>query len=400
MTKTRKYEITHPWLTFKLDLGQFDYDLWLALGEAASKCEHIASVPLTQGVRHLLHQVYLSKGLAGTTAIEGNTLTEEQVQQRIEGKLKLPPSTEYLGEEIDNVLKGINLICDDLLSGGDAKLNKKKIKEYNRLALDGLELEKNVIPGEIRTYGVGVPVYNYDGAAAEDCDYLLQRLCDWLNEEKIWVPKAGKIVTGILKAIAAHIYIAWIHPFGDGNGRTARLVEFQLLVGAGVPSPVAHLLSNHYNHTRPRYYQELDKASKSGGDIVPFIRYAVGGLVDGLKEQLDYIDAQQRIIAWRDLVQEKFSDRNNKVANRLCYLALDLLPHHQAPLPAKAISSLSPRIMEAYQGLNPVSLYIDLKKLVELEILEKTPKGYRAKLEIIAGFLPERLASEGETEEG
>ena len=46
---------------------------------------------------------------------------------------------------------------------------------------------------------------------------------------------------GILKATLAHLYIAWIHPFGDGNGRTARLVEFMLLSRAGVPSPSAHL---------------------------------------------------------------------------------------------------------------------------------------------------------------
>lgn len=54
----------------------------------------------------------------------------------------------------------------------------------------------------------------------------------------------------IFKAVVAHLYLAWIHPVGDGNGRTARLVEFQILLSSGVPSPAAHLLSNHYNQTR------------------------------------------------------------------------------------------------------------------------------------------------------
>ncbi|NOY75701.1 MAG: hypothetical protein GXP32_07900 [Kiritimatiellaeota bacterium] len=31
----------------------------------------------------------------------------------------------------------------------------------------------------------------------------------------------------------AHVYIAWIHPFGDGNGKTARLMEFYLLLRSG-----------------------------------------------------------------------------------------------------------------------------------------------------------------------
>jgi len=41
-----------------------------------------------------------------------------------------------------------------------------------------------------------------------------------------------------------------IHPFGDSNGRTARLIEFYILLRAGLPDMVSHILSNHYNDTR------------------------------------------------------------------------------------------------------------------------------------------------------
>ncbi|MBW2661693.1 MAG: Fic family protein, partial [Deltaproteobacteria bacterium] len=37
-----------------------------------------------------------------------------------------------------------------------------------------------------------------------------------------------------------------MHPFGDGNGRTARLLEFEALLSSGVPAPSSQLLSNHY----------------------------------------------------------------------------------------------------------------------------------------------------------
>src|SRR3954471_974864 len=79
----------------------------------------------------------------------------------------------------------------------------------------------------------------------------------------------------ILKAVLAHLYIAWIHPFGDGNGRTARLIEFELMVRAGVPLPAAHLLSDHYNRTRAVYYIELDKTSHGHFELEPFVRYAL-----------------------------------------------------------------------------------------------------------------------------
>lgn len=52
------------------------------LGEAASKCEHIAGVPLRPSVAQELHRLYLAKGALATTAIEGNTLTENEVLQR------------------------------------------------------------------------------------------------------------------------------------------------------------------------------------------------------------------------------------------------------------------------------------------------------------------------------
>jgi hypothetical protein len=51
-----------------------------------------------------LHRLYLEKGALATTAIEGNTLTENEVLQHLEGTLKLPPSKEYPGQEIDNIV--------------------------------------------------------------------------------------------------------------------------------------------------------------------------------------------------------------------------------------------------------------------------------------------------------
>lgn len=76
----RTFERTHPWISFRCDLGKAGVDLWLALGEAASKCEHIARVPLRPATAQALHRLYLAKGAAATTAIEGNTLSEENMK--------------------------------------------------------------------------------------------------------------------------------------------------------------------------------------------------------------------------------------------------------------------------------------------------------------------------------
>jgi hypothetical protein len=56
----------------------------------------------------------LPKGVRATTAIGGNTLSEEQVVKRIEGELELPPSKEHLGKEIDNIVEACRSIVEDV----------------------------------------------------------------------------------------------------------------------------------------------------------------------------------------------------------------------------------------------------------------------------------------------
>ena len=92
----RTFEQTHPWISFRCDLGKAGAELWLSLGEASSKCEHISRVPLSPATAQALHQLYLAKGAAATTAIEGNTLSEEEVLKAVKGKLVVSPSKQYL----------------------------------------------------------------------------------------------------------------------------------------------------------------------------------------------------------------------------------------------------------------------------------------------------------------
>jgi hypothetical protein len=118
----------------------------MLLGEAQSKCEHVAGVPLLPGVAEHLHQVFLAKGVLATTAIEGNTLTEEEVLRRLEGKLELPPSKQYLGQEIDNIVEACNRIANQIFTDASTALNVEDIKEYNRLVLKRLPLNEDVVP--------------------------------------------------------------------------------------------------------------------------------------------------------------------------------------------------------------------------------------------------------------
>jgi Fic family protein len=386
------YEATHPWISFRINMVGAKPTLWMLLGEAASKCEHIAGVPLQPETAKRLHQLYLAKGAAATTAIEGNTLTEDEVLKRIEGKLELPPSKEYLGQEVDNIVNACNQIVKELAEG-QGVLTLERVKDFNRQVLNGLTLDKDVVPGEIRTYSVLVGNV-YRGAPATDCEPLLRRLCEWLAGPDFQVPDnlnhvGIETIYAILKAIVAHVYLAWIHPFGDGNGRTARLVEYALLVAAGVPQPACHLLSNHYNQTRSRYYQQLDHASKSGGDLLPFIEYAVQGFVDGLREQLNAVRAQQWTVSWVNYVHDIFRDKESTTHRRQRHLLLDL-SLETGFVPVAKAGEVTPRVAKDYASRTSRTLFRDLRELEHLGLIERTSQGVRARREIILAFLPWR----------
>jgi len=386
MTNERTYSKTHPWITFRLDLQKIPYDIWIRLGEAQSKCEHISGVPIQPETAQKLYNIYLAKGVLATTAIEGNTLSEEDALKRIEGTLKLPPSQEYLGREIDNIVNACNLMKQNILDGCSTDITIDEIKGYNKLILKNLELNEGVVPGEIRQHSVGVG--SYRAAPAEDCEFLLDKYVNWLNKELI--PFDDNIIAfNILKAISAHVYFAWIHPFADGNGRTARLIELKILMSSGVPIPAAQLLTNHYNLTRQEYYRHLDISSKSGGDLVPFIKYATQGYVDGLREQLIKIREQQFKVAWENHVHDFFKDHDTPTDVRRRHLVLDLSrQNNNAAIPILKINEISPRMNTHYLGKTKRTITRDINFLEKSNLVLRTAKGMvRARKEVIEAFL-------------
>ncbi len=371
---------THPWITFELDLSSAPARFWTLLGDACSKCEVISGIPLMPETAEELNLVSLEKGAQATTAIEGNTLTQEQVGLLARGELRLPPSKEYLGIEVKNILRGFNEMLDvDTLP----TLNAERVKYLNGVVLDGLDLDEGVVAGEIRTHEVGVA--RYRGAPARDCEYLLGRLCDWLEGMDLQLGHS-KLALPVVKALVAHLYLAWIHPFGDGNGRVARLVEYQILLGAGVPNPATHLLSNHYNDTRREYYRRLDASSRAPNGVVEFLVYALQGFVDGLTEQVDAIKRQMREDMWTNYVHMRFRDRSSPTDVRRRHLVLDLSERDE-PAPRRDLRLLTPRLAAAYAGKTDKTITRDLNALSEMGLITRTREGVAAKKGILDAFV-------------
>ena len=401
MTNDRSYRRSHPWITFQVDLHTAPARLWTLLGQAVARCGQIAGSALPPGAADEMQSLYLVKGVQATTAIEGNTLSTEQIRDRIQGRLPLPPSQEYLGREVDNVLEACGDVADAIVGGVRIQLTAEWIAARNRQVLDGLEdhLEEGVVPGEIPAHAVGVG--HYRGAPRTDCGFLMARLCEWLEQERglsmFEQEQEDRIATAILHSIIAHLYIAWIHPFGDGNGRTARLVEFMLLARAGVPLTSAQILSNHYNLTRAEYYRQLDRSSRARdgqGDPIGFLLYGLQGFVDGLVKQCDEIDAIQLSIAWKHFVFDRFrQERPSPALSRRREIALALTDRPQ-PATRTELRRLDPTVAELYAGKTDKTLTRDINWLLKENLVEKRHGGYRARVDRMRSFRPTRAKSD------
>ena len=389
----RAFLESHGWISFELNLREMPWLFWEQLGEAKSKCLHIERTPIPPGISQELSSLYLAKGALASTAIEGNTLSEEQALQAVEGQLRLPLSQEYKRREIENIVVACREIAAEVMEKRAFEITPLRLAELNNQVLEGLELDEGVVPGNLREDSVVVGNV-YRGAPSGDCEFLVERLCEWLNSED-FAPREDRRETfmrAFLRAVLAHVYIAWIHPFGDGNGRTARLVEFGVLTAAGVPAISAQLLSNHYNATRDVYYRQLDQASRSGGDLTGFLSYAVQGFVDGLEEQLERVRQVNYNSAWREYVDELFEEPSTAAKRRRRELVLSL-PTRVA-VKRSEIPRLTPELAVLYSNKQAKTVTRDLNALEEMGLIERTAEGVRAMSEVMLGFLPPAVAEE------
>lgn len=390
----REYEKTHPYISFKLRLDKPNVALWLLLGEAKSKSAHIARTLLHPDRSHELMQVFLTKGIQATTAIEGNTLSEDQVRKVIEHRAELPPSKQYLAQEIGNVIDAYNEVVDAVLDAPDAALTPDLFLRWNASILKDLEVEEGVRPGRFRNNSVVVG--SYRAPPAEDVEFLMQRLCDWLNGEDFRAPAQRpelRAALVVVKAVVAHLYLVWIHPFGDGNGRTARLLELQLLLAAGFPTPATQLLSNHYNQTRSEYYRQLNEAGRTG-DPLPFVTYALRGFVDGLAEQLELIFAWQREDRWEQYVYQQFGELRSDADRRRLRLVLEIsraARERGEAVPRSEMRWLTPKLAMAYDKKTDKTLTRDLNAIRDLDLLVHQGRSYRPNESVLLGLLPKSV---------
>ena len=385
---------SHDFIVFPPSLGYLSARSWLLMGEIQATAQHVRVSPILPAHAYELDMQYLAKGVHGTSAIDGNTFAEDEVEKIIRGELQNQGARLEELQQTQNMVEAYNKVARDEIFGETPPFSLELLHRYHGLVLKpSPESAAQEIPiGSLRTHPIITG--RYHAPPPEDCERLMTQYCEWLNRDE----EASDGFTGydtawsIVKALVAHIYFSWIQPYGDGNGRMARLIEHAILLRAGLPEICTHILSYFYNKTRRQYFVELqrshgelhDGSYPETSDLRNFIEYALEGFMDELAEQMLIIRTMQVQAIWRDHIHACFPANLSTDQQRQKRLALDLTDRClDQPAEFGDIRAVSTAIEFAYADQDDVVLASDLHALLKMDLLVHGADGYQPNPEIM-----------------
>jgi Fic family protein len=194
----------------------------------------------------------------GSTAIEGNPLTLEQVLALEEGR-PVAAATARSQREILNYFAGLRFI--------EKHATDKTIPEGRVLKLHAIISSDVMDQGKAGRYrDMEVRVGRHVPPPPEDVPEFMEGLLEW------WNKKSNKWSPVISQAVIHHRFEE-IHPFADGNGRTGRALALWELYRRGFDTHHIFSVDEAYWENRPRYYEALDSVRRQG-DLTGWLEYA------------------------------------------------------------------------------------------------------------------------------
>ncbi len=222
-----------------------------------------------------LRKINRMKTIHGSLAIEGNSLSEEQVTALIEGKPVVAPVKEV--QEVRNAIKAYEQFMDF-----EPYNRKSLLKAHSIMALG---LVDN--PGHFRTGGVCVA--GKEGIAhiappADRVPFLLDDLFEWLKNAEDHI---------LIKSCVFHYEFEFIHPFEDGNGRMGRFWQSRILAEwneAFAQLPIENMIWEHQSE----YYRAIQDSTENNDSGI-FIEFMLSVILESLKKHIKNDNANNSV---------------------------------------------------------------------------------------------------------
>jgi len=314
------------------------------LGNADAYTDILNGLPLPVSKREQIDRLNIVRAIKGTTGIEGNLLTEEEIDELVEKNVPLKAKS-IEEQEVLNADDVMNLIREKNPKSSIV-VDQDIINKTHMLMTKDCDYEDN-IPGEYRrdVRWAG----NYICPDPKDIPGLMNRFIEYINSDKVLSMHPA------VRAITSHFYLVSIHPFTDGNGRVARAVEAFLLYHGGYSKVGFYSLANYYYKNRHQYIKELEAARfVHNGELTAFVHFALEGFVSELKDRNYQAIKYLKVAAYKqqldDLVRQ--SQIQPRVKDILCWLvdndlsiSIQLLKERTVPFIASVYSAKSDRLV-------------------------------------------------------
>ena len=324
--------------------------------EAQILYETVKDLPILPDLATNMEQDLIRRSIFGTAAIEGNPLTEERV-----GQIVSDTNDIHIKERAEQEIKNLKNVYDMIGSletmEGPPLLHEDLIRQIHKTITFNIEDEYN-IPGNYRNNLVKVGDRQHGGIYTppknlKDIKTLMKAFIEWINSDEVLA------LDQPIRAALSHYYLGLIHPFSDGNGRTARFAEALVLRTGGIKY-VPVMLSNFYYRNIDDYFWAFSNSIKSkDSSVTPFLKFVLTGFIESLKDIKERIIYLIRKFTMRDYYD--FLRKNKLITQRQFDLLTILLDYEKSFTLNDLLSEAPLRVL--YQKVTDRTARRDLKKL-------------------------------------
>jgi len=347
------YTVPRRWLHYDL-LAIAPY-----LIGAKAAVQSLTTVPYQRDWVERLQQVQLKMEVAGTSRIEGADFTE----QELDSAMRLDQSAEQLLTRSQRQAHSAVATYRWISSlPSDYPVDLGLICDIHAKLVTGCD-DDHCPPGKLRSADqnvtFGIPRHRgATGGAA--CSMAIQHLVTAIQSE---YPGHDPLV----QAIGLHYHIAAMHPFLDGNGRSARALESFMFQKAGLRDSAFIAMSNYYYDEKANYLATLAEVRLRDHDLTPFLIFALKGLALQCNRLLIEIKKQMQKAIFKDTMFSLFNRLRSQRKRVIQKRQVDIL-QMLLEVDSMELEELWKRTRPAYQNLDvPVKAFNrDIGSLLEL----------------------------------
>jgi Fic family protein len=332
----------------------FDYtdDMVNNLTFIAESTTIILNAPLIPNWEVSLRKSAILRSTHSSTAIEGNPLTLDEVTALANGREVMARRKDR--QEVLNYLEALDNISK---YSSTTPFSVENLLEIHKIVTQNT-LDDTDDEGVFRNRQVfvGNPITRevvFRPPKTAEVPKLIDDFITWLN-----FPKTRKL-NPVIVAGLTHYELVRIHPFIDGNGRTARIMATLVLYKRGFDVKRFFALDDYYDHDRNSYYEALKTVNPDILDLTQWLEYFTEGVAVSIKSVREkVIGLSKDVKILKEKGQIPLNDRQMKIVEKII---------EEGKIANKDIQEMF--------NLSHSSAFDEIKKLLDREVIKSEGKG-------------------------